>query len=40
MPPINEEIKKRADGEWGTLPANAISRNELQPMADNSGQYQ
>ena len=29
MPPINQEIKKRADGEWGTLPANAIQRNDL-----------
>jgi len=35
---MGQEIKKRADGEWGTLPANAInSRNDLQ--ADNSGQY-
>ena len=34
--PMGQEIKKRADGEWGPLPANAASRNDLQPLADNS----
>ena len=35
------EIKKRADGEWGTLPAggNSVSRNDLSPMPASSGQY-
>lgn len=31
------EILKRADGEWGTLPANSISRNDLQPLPASSG---
>ena len=30
------EIKKRADGEWGTLPANTIPRNDLQALPANS----
>lgn len=39
--PHGSEIKKRADGEWGTLPANAVSRSELQPLVDSpSGAYQ
>lgn len=33
-----QELKKRPDGEWGTLPANAASRNELQPLPASSGQ--
>lgn len=37
MPIGGQDIKKRADGEWGTLPANAVSRNDLQPLTDNSG---
>ena len=28
--PHGAEIKKRADGEWGTLPANAVTRNDMQ----------
>ena len=35
--PVGQDIKKRADGEWGTLPANAVSRNDLQPLTDNTG---
>jgi len=35
-----QEIKKRSDGEWGTLPANSASRNELNPLPASSGQYQ
>ena len=32
-----EGIKKPRDGEWGTLPANAMSRNEqLSPMMQGS----
>lgn len=34
-----QELKKRPDGEWGTLPANAGSRNELAPLPDSQGQY-
>ena len=37
-----QELKKRPDGEWGTLPAQpnaASSRNELQPLPASSGQY-
>ena len=37
--PGPQEIKKRGDGEWGTLPANAVSRNELAPLPESSGQY-
>ena len=33
-----ENLKKRSDGEWGTLPANAAaSRNELSPLPASSG---
>jgi hypothetical protein len=35
-----QEIKKRSEGEWGTLPANAASRNELSTLPASSGQYQ
>jgi len=30
-------IKKRSDGEWGTLPLNAVSRNEMSPPPPSSG---
>lgn len=29
-------IKKPRDGEWGTLPANAINQNDLSPMVQGS----
>ena len=37
MPGGPQEIKKRSDGEWGTLPANPSSRNELAALPENSG---
>ena len=38
MPGGPQEIKKRADGEWGTLPANPSTRNELAALPEsNSG---
>lgn len=38
-----QELKKRPDGEWGTLPANAASRNDLNNNslpASSGQQYQ
>lgn len=39
LPAAPSEIKKRSDGEWGTLPA-ANSRNDINPLPASSGQYQ
>ena len=35
LPAAPSEIKKRSDGEWGTLPA--ASRNDVNPLPASSG---